>query len=150
MQDSVVTIDMEVKKVCYPVFPHKFPEIEYPSFFKPTEMSKFIFTILFLLPMLAMAQEDFYDRLNALRKKRLMRPLKVDEKLEAEVKRWLIVADGRVMHDWKTFRAEVVTNCLDPLECWMESKPHKRIIMKRKYRYIGFYVVKGVAGARLK
>lgn len=97
-----------------------------------------------------MAQTDFYDRLNEYRKKRLLKPLKVDEQLVTEAKLWTIKVDGKVIHDRKTSRAEVITNGLDPLESWMSSKAHRKIIMGRKYRYIGFYQFNGVACARLK
>jgi uncharacterized protein YkwD len=101
--------------------------------------------------------QSFYNELNDIRSKHLLKPLAVDTVLEKESKQWLLATSKHrsLIHGKSTprngekYRAEVLANCPSSLECWMESPAHRKIILSRKARKIGYAWMNGKACARL-
>lgn len=86
------------------------------------------------------ADSTFYAELNKMRRWRLMRPLKIDTVIAAGAIKWAEVQNkNNLFHNTRDEFAEVlVKNSADPLKSWMNSPPHRKILLGRKYRYIGF------------
>lgn len=100
------------------------------------------------------ARDEFYRKLNTIRKnnfkRKINRDLSLEKESESYLRKMLLLYKGKLVHDKFTTRYEVITTCDDALECWMDSKPHRRILMRRRVKKIGVAFVDGYALARLK
>lgn len=83
-------------------------------------------------------------------KRRIVRDSSLEKESEAYLRKMLKMYNGKLVHDKFTTRYEVITTCDDALECWMDSKPHRKILMRRRVKKIGVAFVDGYALARLK
>jgi len=103
-----------------------------------------LLTCLFLLIstcVLSQSADEFYTRLNKMRRNRLLPELTIDPKLEASSAAWIKKTKGKLMHDYSNNYGEVLGRCVDSIDCWMESKPHKKTMLRRKYRFVGYAIV---------
>jgi uncharacterized protein YkwD len=82
--------------------------------------------------------ETFYSDLNSARSKRLIKTLTVDSELEKESEAWLIKTNGKLWHDHSINKGEVLARSWRPFTAWMKSKGHKKTMLRRKYRYVGY------------
>jgi len=106
-----------------------------------------------------LSAQNFYSELNEYRKRHFLRPLEVDSMLEIESKiqinkiinRWHGgLVHGSVNDKNHKFKTEVLNkNCESDLICWLESPPHKKAILSRKARKIGYAKINNIACARL-
>jgi uncharacterized protein YkwD len=98
-------------------------------------MKKLIF-ILLLIPSVAFTQ-DFYGRLNRVRIENNLPPLEVDKKLQRQSAKWLehISQYPGLVHD--TNVNEVLCENVEPLQAWLASKGHRRILLSKKFTKIG-------------
>ncbi len=116
-------------------------------------MLKYLYIILFCSPLFCFGQSDVYQEINRIRKKHLLPALKVDTILEKESQNWVnrIIKNGRKLtHDHISNRYEVLARCEDPVDGWMNSKTHRKILLKRGVKRIGFYIKDGISCARLQ
>lgn len=102
--------------------------------------------------------QDFYSDLNAVRRKHLLPALQIDSSLVSES----IQQINKIQTKWKgclmhgsmklqkghKFKAEVLAKYSD-LEIWLHKGEHRKIILSRKARKIGFAKIDGIACARL-
>lgn len=96
--------------------------------------------------------DRLYDRLNEIRKEHGLKPLSQSSALELKAGRWLKkmhVKYYSLTHDRASKEAELLTDCRDPLTCWMRSKAHRNILLSRDYKRIGIVLVEGDWCARL-
>lgn len=98
--------------------------------------------------------QDFYTRLNECRKARLLKPLVIDTALETQSTNRIEIIkiryQGALVHGrCAAGQSEVLAKNCD-LDCWLESPGHKKILLNRKARRIGFVMVDGIACARLE
>lgn len=85
-----------------------------------------------------MNDSTFYAQLNKIRKSRFKKELIVDHNLEKSSEAWIIKTKGKLWHDRSFRHGEVMAFTNDPIDAWMNSKGHKKTILRRKYRYVGF------------
>lgn len=93
-----------------------------------------------------------YDRLNEIRKEHGLKPLSQSSVLELKAGRWLKKMHEKyysLTHDRASKEAELLTDCRDPLTCWMRSKVHRKILLSKDYTKIGIVLVEGDWCARL-
>lgn len=99
-------------------------------------------------------KDEFYRNLNSIRRSRLKCNIIADTVLEKEASeyldRMLRIYNGKLVHDKFTTRYEVITSCDNALNCWIDSKPHRKILLSRKVKKIGVAFIDGYALARLK
>jgi uncharacterized protein YkwD len=108
-----------------------------------------LFLLLFFISMISFAQ---VDEINAIRAKHNLPPLESSVKLKISAGIWLshIVRHNKgLAHDFDTKYAEILTNSENPVESWMGSTPHRRILLSRKFKKIGISKKNGVVCARL-
>lgn len=117
---------------------------------------RYILIILTLASTVSFSQ-DFYSDLNKYRASRFMRPLSIDTSLEIEsrthINKIIHVYKGSLRHGAMNnkshnFKAEVLAKNCD-LNAWLNHKPHRKILLSRKARKIGFVKIDGIACARL-
>lgn len=115
---------------------------------------KTLLTLLFLLFVTSsfaqMNDSTFYAQLNKIRKSRFKKELIVDPALEKSGHAWLIKIKDNLRHDYSNYYGEVITFTNDPVDAWMNSKPHKKTILRGKYRYVGFARVGNTYIARFR
>lgn len=112
--------------------------------------------VMLLLAWAANAQvaetTTIYDRINQIRKEHGLEPFMPSSVLELKAERWLRKmhdkSDG-LFHDASSREAELLTDCDDPVLCWMQSKPHRNILLSKDYTKIGIVLVEGDWCARL-
>lgn len=102
--------------------------------------------------------QDFYVKLNEYRRSHLLRELEIDTVLEKEasarIDKIISVYHGGLRHGDVTptkghhFKAEVLAKGSD-LEIWLRHIPHRKLILNRKARRIGFVRKGEIACARL-
>lgn len=122
--------------------------------------------ILFLIALIigmmmlnAAYSQDFYSELNAIRRKHFLRELQVDSSLvkesDAQINKIQNKYRGSLIHGSENdtnhkFKGEVLAKyCDSDLTCWMESPDHRRIILSRKAKKIGYAKINDIACARL-
>lgn len=109
--------------------------------------------LIILLAVISSQGQSFYQELNAFRKAHALPALKVDSTLEIEAaRRVMIIYDNNsvLSHgDASDIIGEVIAKNCD-LQCWLESPAHRRILLSRRARRIGFYQFNGIACARLQ
>jgi hypothetical protein len=98
--------------------------------------------------------QTLLDQVNDFRSKQLTAPtnLKLDKSLCRGSKRHvkkMIKAGGKLFHDYTVNQYEVVTNCDDPLNCFINSKPHRKILLTKGLVRIGYYSEGGITCIRL-
>lgn len=112
--------------------------------------------VMLLLSAMASAQvptnTTVYEQINQIRKARGLEPLTVSTVLELKGAKWLKKmhekSDG-LFHDMHSREAELLTDCDDPVMCWMRSKAHRKILLSKEYTKIGIVLVEGDWCARL-
>ena len=133
----------------------------------------FLFIILFLTALACEAQDTrglvltewdnpelveiatdqrLYERVNEIRKQHGLKPLSRSSVLELKSGRWLKKMHVKyygLVHDRASKEAELLTDCRDPLTCWMRSKAHRKILLSKDYTKIGIVLVEGDWCARL-
>lgn len=90
-----------------------------------------------------------YDSLNSVRSAQGLPALRRSILLEIRAKVWLMKMQrygGRLVHG---DGPEVLTTCYDPVGCWMESKPHRKLLMSDRKR-IGIALYKNFACGKLR
>ena len=117
----------------------------------------FILIICLTLISGAVFSQDFYSDLNKYRKSRLMPALSIDSTLENEaethVNKIITVYHGSLRHGTMNekshnFKAEVLAKNCD-LVAWLNHKSHRKILLSRRAKKIGFVKIDGIACARL-
>jgi uncharacterized protein YkwD len=96
---------------------------------------------------------DMYDRVNEIRAEHGLPPLVRSKEFEASGAEWLKkmhIRHYKLTHDPAFNKAELLTNCSDPITCWMRSTPHRRVLIARKYKKIGIVYLDGDWIARLE
>lgn len=118
-------------------------------------MKTIVFAILALLPTLAFSQtdaEEFYAQLNDERGNR--RQLTVDSSLCKSAKAWVLkIKSSKLSHDYSGNFGEVLAKgTMSPFYSWMNSAGHKKTILNKEYRFVGYYYDKesGIACARFR
>lgn len=92
--------------------------------------------------------QTFYEQLNQYRVSKNLKPLRVDTTLEEESAHTITSHKGLVHGSSKNIIGEVLAKNCD-LDCWLESKSHKKILLSRKATRIGFVKIGNIACARL-
>lgn len=120
------------------------------EFVRGQKMKIILIIIMLLLAAIARAQTNHqvfqatYDQVNALRKQKGLPPLTRSGVLELKAGRWLNKMhekyDG-LIHDRASKEAELLTDCSSPVYCWINSKPHRRILLSKDYTKIGIVLV---------
>lgn len=112
--------------------------------------------LLILTLMLAATQlssQNFYEELNAIRKERGISPIKKSIFLQIGCKRWAKKCvnkyNAHVMHD-RSAGKEVIAYNVYPVEFWMNSPSHRRIILHRGIKKVGFAQYEGYSVARFR
>jgi hypothetical protein len=106
---------------------------------------KTLLTLLFLsIALTCFAQtdaEEFYVELNKLRGNG--NHLTPDKKIEKSCKKWIDKIGDKLRHNLDDKYSEVLAISTEPLKDWLESPKHKKIILDKKYDFVGFaYVIK--------
>jgi len=125
------------------------------------KVEMFKFFLAMAIAVLTSAQvdaQDFYAKLNDYRRSHFLRVLEVDTILENEASQRIDkinnVYHGGLRHGDVTppkghhFKAEVLAKGSD-LEIWLRHPPHRKLILNRKARRIGFVRKGEIACARL-
>lgn len=113
--------------------------------------------VMLLLAAMASAQvptnTTVYEQINQIRKARGLEPLTVSTVLELKGAKWLKKmhekSDG-LFHDMHSHEAELLTDCDDPVMCWMRSRPHRSVLLSKRYKRIGIVYLDGDWCARIK
>lgn len=101
--------------------------------------------------------QDFYVKLNEYRRERHLRELEIDTVLEkeslAQINKINTKYHGKLIHGSvidknHKYKSEVLAKNSD-LEIWLISPPHRKAILNRKARKVGFAKVGDIACARL-
>lgn len=104
----------------------------------PLIIRKILLLLLtFFLMTPSIKGQDFYSDLNQIRKKRGLRSLSVDSSLVKSCERLLIRNKGMLVHSVTTYGEVLAKNTDDVLQAWLDSKPHRKTLLKKRYRYIG-------------
>lgn len=111
-------------------------------------MKNFLF--LFILASTCLHAQDFYTDLNRLRKARLLPQLTVDSTLVCQCQKLMTKNKGKLVHSVTTYGEVLAIYTDDVLDTWLNSKPHRRTLMGRKYRYIGMAKLGEAYCARLR
>lgn len=128
------------------------------EFVRGQKMKIILIIIMLLLAAIARAQtnhqvfQSAYDQVNQIRKEKGLPPLMRSGVLELKAGRWLNKmheTHSSLTHDRTSKEAELLTDCANPVKCWMESKPHKQILLSKDYTKIGIVLVEGDWCARL-
>jgi hypothetical protein len=96
--------------------------------------------------------DRLYERLNVIRKDHGLKPLSHTSVLELKAARWLKKMHLKyysLTHDRASKEAELLTDCADPLTCWMRSAAHRKVLLSKEYTKIGIVFVEGDWCARL-
>ncbi len=119
-------------------------------------MRLLVYIILLLCFALTCSGQSFYEQINAERKRHHLKPLKPSVDLEDESQAWLTVMikkyNGKLVHGplkAKSYKGEVLGIGDEPFEQWMNSPMHKKVLLDKKFRYIGIAFEDGKACARL-
>lgn len=128
------------------------------EFVRGQKMKIVLIIIMLLLAAIARGQtnhrvfQEAYDRVNAIRKEKGLPPLMRSGVLELKAGRWLNEMQEKypgLTHDRASKEAELLTDCSDPVKCWMDSNPHRKILLSKDYTKIGIVLVNGDWCARL-
>ena len=116
---------------------------------------KLVPIILLLVTSSAIAQTDadtFYSELNKLRGHH--HQLIPDTTIAKSAEAWIKLIGTSLHHNFADQYAEVLAISYDPLNAWLNSPPHKKTILNKQYRYVGYAIVmidgKPVACARFR
>lgn len=119
----------------------------------------FLVMAIIILTSAKVGAQDFYVQLNEYRKSHFLRALEIDTMLEKEasarVDKINTVYRGALRHGnvkppkGHKFKSEVLAKGDEDLEGWLRHVPHRKIILNRKARKIGFIRKGEIACARL-
>jgi len=114
---------------------------------------KNLFSIILLLLTAELSAQNFYKELNAIRKENGISPAKRSLFLQVNSYLWARKCvnkyNSHLMHDRKG-GFEVIAYNVDPIEWWMNSKPHKKTLLNNRLKKVGYGQYKGYAVARFK
>jgi uncharacterized protein YkwD len=84
-------------------------------------------------------KKEFYNQINSYRVELGLRPLQRSVFLEVTSKSWLrrLRDLKKVRHDIHTKNAEVICEGVDPVRGFMNSAPHRNILMDKNLKKIG-------------
>lgn len=101
-------------------------------------MKFFILSILLTISLSAFSQNEYYFQLNMIREQNGLAPLVVDHKLERKSSKWLkhISRYPGLPHD-KNVNEVMCENTYNPVDSWLKSRAHKKLIMSPKFTKIG-------------
>ena len=113
-----------------------------------------VLIILTTLSQLAHAQtlreynQEYYTRLNSIRQEHNLPLVTVNRSLERKSERWLRrmvrLYNGNLVHQpGKGY--EVLSRGGDPILLWMNSPPHKKVLLNPKLKKVGFFASNGYA-----
>lgn len=109
--------------------------------------------ILFMCAITCSGQKRLlYDRLNSIRVAQGKTKLHRSYWLELKSKVWLIRMDhryGKQVHSHRLGGEVLAQDSYDPLASWMDSKPHRRILMSDQRR-IGVAIYRNYACGKLR
>lgn len=94
-------------------------------------------------PLFAQTKEDIYKQINQERIARGVSPIPVDKKLEKSAQSWAFFMPYRGVHNtnfrrrFKRMGGECIAWGDSPVENWIGSKPHSRIIFGKSVKAIG-------------
>lgn len=113
-----------------------------------------IIMLVLIMASIRSQAQNFYSDLNEYRKAHFLKPLKIDSALEVEsmIRVNKIIKNNRALSHGsvKDIVGEVVAkNCDSDLQCWLDSPGHKKIILSRKARRIGYVKIDGISCARV-
>lgn len=123
-------------------------------------MKRIIYIVIVILFFYAMAHaqtnyqvyQEAYDQVNEFREENGLPPLMRSGVLELKAGHWLTEMHAKypgLVHDRASKEAELLTDCKQPITCWIESKAHRQILLSRDYERIGIVLVEGDWCARL-
>ena len=94
-------------------------------------------------------RDECYVRLNEIRAEHNLQPVKVNHLLEADSNQWLHRMlkryNGKMRHEYSKGQSEVIAHCEDPIDCWMHSPGHKKILLDPSIKEFGLAIVDGYA-----
>jgi len=100
-----------------------------------------------------LSAQNFYEHLNSIRKDKGISPVKKDIFLQIGCKRWAKICvkkyNAHVMHD-RSAGKEVIAYNGDPIDFWMNSPSHKRLILHKRIKKVGYAQYEGYSVARFK
>lgn len=114
-----------------------------------------IVMLMICLMSMGAQSQDFYSQINAYRKSVHLKPLIIDEVLEKESSATINKINTRhkcsLVHSRVRYgQMEVLAkNCDNDLQCWLGSKEHKKILLDKRARRIGYVRNNDIACARL-
>lgn len=101
---------------------------------------KYLLVISIFISIGAHAQKkEFYNQINSYRVELGLKPLQRSIFLELTSKSWLrrLKDLKKVRHDIHTKNAEVICEGVDPVRGFMNSPPHRSILMNKRLKRIG-------------
>lgn len=102
-----------------------------------------VFLLILSVNSLGQTKQAIYDQINKVRLERGLAPVPVDKKLEKSAQSWAFFMPYRGVHNtnfrwrFKRMGGECIAWGDSPVEGWMNSKPHSRIIFGKSVKAMG-------------